>query len=1114
MSDSIESAPLRLTETEQVVHDRLTERESHASAPRLADAYLRILGLSRSGDPIDGVLAAHLVRELLAALPRVAGVGPIRGHTDYESHVRAIADVWPDTARRAPPPKAAVVRLQELLEDHDRASNRARASVDGLLRALDPGRAAHIPDASVTRWLDLARRGSGFAHAIKETERELPDPDAIRRLADELTTTLFAALAPWFVAIEEVDRRLAARAPTAHDASVVLRLLTTQSQVRYFYDRADARWLRPLAAVDRGFTHPPGLIEMEDGWLAPDWPQGRYLARVGGLEPEEVRRLASRVSASDNPLVVQLLVKIARALPSSSAATLVPWLCSRLATPIRVEYLAVEIAKLVEALANGGHPDAAARLFLAAARHVSSLGRERSWHLERVLGPTESVAGSVGTIGPGIWKLLDGALRKDRARRRYSKLWLRNIDRRPGRRVDNVWLLANAAYRLLLAGPLEHSAQFAATLLARRDAVARRVALAAIADRPDLLKDPDDLILQAAIWDEAGSTRYEYRRALGAAWPRASELARSALLAYAAEAAEAGQIIDRLDIAGIVEPADEVIRGWRSRLLHRIADQLPDDWLQEFGPLDVVAEDRLPEASLAWRGTSGPIEETELAALDVDGVIALLANWSEPTERSCDAPTLEGLAGTAGEVIPSRLEEFAPLVDRIVLLRPQILAAITGGIERAMRGGQLGNPHLGVQFVLDLAEHLQPTSTDDQQRQVLRDVAGTVTLAANKELLEPQAFPRARSLLRRMLEEEPAGGWNDRSVSEEWDAGLVALNTLRGEVATALLELMFEARRLGLEDEFQELSGLLRQGVLHPDGAIPIRASIGMRLPWLLGHDVGRQAEWVECLLGSDVPAAQRDACFQGYLLYARIFSESVELLRGAYGRAVVELAADDNRDRGLRDEREHLGIHVAWAHLTGSRAEAEEQWLATFFSRAPDAVRAHVARWIAEQAASDDSDEGARNAARAFLRARVVEADPSEAASELDAVSWVAPAVNRSEEVLIEIILPALEKTRGRTENESGVAELAARLAQTQPLPAARALRLLVEGDELHSLPHVAADPLRRGLETLMASNDGGARRVAEETIHTLGAQGFLEYRNLLNRAGRAAGDQRPQLH
>ena len=92
MTDVTQGASLRLTETEEVVLERLSEQETHAVAPRLSMAYLRLLGLSRTGDPIDGVLAGHLVRELVAALPHIAGVAGVRGHTDYEGHARAIAE--------------------------------------------------------------------------------------------------------------------------------------------------------------------------------------------------------------------------------------------------------------------------------------------------------------------------------------------------------------------------------------------------------------------------------------------------------------------------------------------------------------------------------------------------------------------------------------------------------------------------------------------------------------------------------------------------------------------------------------------------------------------------------------------------------------------------------------------------------------------------------------------------------------------------------------------------------------------------------------------------------------------------------------------------------------
>lgn len=1099
MTEVNEVEPVRLADAERVVFERLSEVEGSIADPRLARTYLRVLALGRTGDAIDGVLAAHLLRDLVPALMRVAGVGPVRGFTDYEAHAAAISEAWPAIDQAGQPPMRAVARVRAMLEDHVAASNRARTGVDALLRGLDPAGAEPVPDASVTRWLDLTRRGSGIAHGIKEADRPLPESIAVRRLVDELTAALFAALAPWFVTIGEVDRLLALDEPSADDASAVLRLLSTASQVRYFYDRADRRWLRRMALADRGLTHPPGLVQTDEGWLAPDWPQGRFLIRIAADEADEVARLAARIAASDNPRVLHVLVELARALPRNAAASLVPALCRRLDSTAGTDYAIVDITKLVRELVEDGRIQPAAQLFIAAARRTASTTGERSWHLEQLMADLEGVASEVETVGRGLWNLLDAALRTDVGRRRYSTIWLKDIDRRPEFGLDTVWLFANGLYRLLLAGPLDASAVFTSRLLAKRDAVARRIALAAIADREDLLSDPDPLLGNAGRWDDSSSTRYEFRRALGSAWSRASDAARTALLAYAAEVAEAQLISERMADAGVPEPIDQVARDWRARFLHKISDRLPPEWLEIYGPLAPIAEERIPGIAVGWRGERSPTEAQELAVLDAAEVMAILTTWTEPPDRSFDGPPLEGLAAAAGEVVPPRLSEFAPLVDQIVSLRPQILAAITGRVERALREGRIEDPGLAVRFALDIGERMSGDADDEWRGEVPRNVAGMIELGANKEAIAADQFPRARAILQGMLETEPTGGWNDRGVSDDWDAGMVALNTLRGDVATALLELMFEARRLGATDEFDVVSGLLRHALSHEDGAIPVRAAIGLRLPWLLGNDPARAHEWADLLLGSEVPDLQREACWQAYLLYSRVFRDTVALIAGAYDRALSKLPVDESRERRPRDEREQLGIHVAWAHLMGMPQESENAWLETFFARAHDEVRARVARWIAEQGASANADEGVHQRARDFLRARVARGDADADPQELQAMSWIAQAQDGAKQVLAEIVLPALVKMRGRTQNESGVAELAARMAATEPRLASEALRLLVEGDRWRSLPHVAGDSLRRALETVIMSDDPEARRAADTAIHTLGAQGFLEYRAIL---------------
>lgn len=73
--------PLRLTATEQIVLERLEHEERDAAWPRMGRICRRVIELSRSDDEVDAVLAAHLVRELLFVLPRIAVSVPVeRGH--------------------------------------------------------------------------------------------------------------------------------------------------------------------------------------------------------------------------------------------------------------------------------------------------------------------------------------------------------------------------------------------------------------------------------------------------------------------------------------------------------------------------------------------------------------------------------------------------------------------------------------------------------------------------------------------------------------------------------------------------------------------------------------------------------------------------------------------------------------------------------------------------------------------------------------------------------------------------------------------------------------------------------------------------------------------------
>jgi hypothetical protein len=310
--------------------------------------------------------------------------------------------------------------------------------------------------------------------------------------------------------------------------------------------------------------------------------------------------------------------------------------------------------------------------------------------------------------------------------------------------------------------------------------------------------------------------------------------------------------------------------------------------------------------------------------------------------------------------------------------------------------------------------------------------------------------------------------------------------------------LLGEAVRLRDAALAAEIRNLLRQKIAA-DKSLSVRAAVGLRLPWLLTNDPGSEGRWLAILFGPNVDPEARGACWDAYLIYSRYFRITAMALAPEYDRALTDLQprAEDNRGRPY-DPEENLGIHIGMAHLTMLPVEGVDNWLTRFYANAADWLRARVTRWLAEQAATSENTTEIRDRARAFLRERVATLTAADNPKELKAIGWIGRTDDRAEAVLEEIVLPALERSGGATDDEPGLTDLVSRCAIARPLSSAQALDLLVRGDEWRSLPHIAGADLQRALETLRIA-DPETRVIVQRTVDVLGEQGFLQYGNLV---------------
>jgi hypothetical protein len=624
-----------------------------------------------------------------------------------------------------------------------------------------------------------------------------------------------------------------------------------------------------------------------------------------------------------------------------------------------------------------------------------------------------------------------------------------------------------------------------------------------VGQRPQLLDNADAVLLGAARFDDANTTRFEFRLALASLWKAASVDGQEAVLRYAESADEPAQISERLAADQVPDSpgADDVRRQWRSQLLSRIREDIPAAWLERIGPLDVVEDYGPAEPSVETWIPKSPVTEDELATLEPEAVIAVLDQWATADSPRFDTPGPEGLAIAVASTVVSRLQEFSLMGPVIAGVHPRFVTAITSAIERGMRDDHIHDQANAVTFTLSLGGALLTGAGLDQaSTEARRNIAEIIAMGSRRNVLNHTESAAAMGLLRLLLQDiDPTPESEEGDAASHHDVGMLALNSVRGAATTAMIELLLQLRRSERAELADETAGILR-AMIGADSSRSVRAAVGIRLPWLLDKDSDHRSKWLDILFGAGVPYATREATWDAYLLFSRFFLDTASFLADQYGTAISSLADRGQDDRRLsRDRDERLGIHAATAYLLAVPAEAQGQWLLKFYERAADWLRARVTRWVAEQAATNDGAPAVRERARAFLRDRIGRGNDALQEEELRAIGWVARTPDFEVEVLEDIVLPALERTGGATDDETGVADLVARCSTTKPVVAAKALRLLVSGDTWHALPHIAGDNLRRALAALTVADDAEARKISRGVVHTLGALGFPEYRDLL---------------
>jgi len=895
----------------------------------------------------------------------------------------------------------------------------------------------------------------------------------------------------------------------------------------YFFSQITSPdWLEPLAEAGL-FAVPPAPTRSGSYISFPFWPESQYLARMAPLAPERVAALLEKMPATENIRVHDDLAKAAGGLPVNLALKWVKREIAWIEQQKHLYFLPDSFAALFHRLSDCGDN----RLALSLAKAILTLrsvdeadagvvALVDTWSYKGFLQNhfipnlprfgTEGLALLCGRLDAVLADPSDSA-------RDFSYFWRpaveaheQNVDHNDLRDalIDAV---RDGAQRLLDAE--QDARSIAQVLLKREHSIFRRIALNLLIQTPDHPLAQEMVLEHGYFFDP--KVWHEYGRLMAAVFPRLGDQGKTTILDWIEEADP--RQTDRNDR----EITKERKRNWQIRRLFMIRDHLPERWakyyeelIAEFGELE---RPEFLSYSTSWWGPTSPKTSEDMDLMSVEEIAGYLKSW-QPSEH-WHAPEPEGLGRVLQATVAKTPNKFAGSIDSFFGVDSTYARSLVQGFEESVKAGHEISWENVIRYLTWITDQPRDFIRPDTKR-MDRDLHWGWARRAAVSLLsvgfEKQSFGLALRwpvwhVIAAMTEDpDPTPGDDGTSTL---DAATQAINTTRGEAMHAVVRYALWVRREYVDDSGTSSGGVSftmndipeARGVLerHLDPKIDpspaVRSVYGQWFPWL--HLLDR--EWATSAIRAIFPDENeylRDAAWNTYLTYSRVYEEPFCVLRPLYSAFVDRLAQRESRTEDAQRPVERLGDHLLAMVSRGVVVwEDDDQLVRRFFDKASIAEASRVLSTVG-QSLRNYSGEIPREVVARFvafweaLAQRVYAA--RDRAQLLKPFGWWF-ACGCFENAWAFKQLRLVLQTVGTIDPDFMVAERLAELADQYPTESLEILRILTRTDQQGWGLLAAHDSMRVVLAKALRDRSTAAE--AEATIHELGSRGYFQFRDLL---------------
>jgi len=783
-------------------------------------------------------------------------------------------------------------------------------------------------------------------------------------------------------------------------------LLNSGADTAFFFSKIKRPDWLPALLRNGFYSKPPPPIPKGNTTFHPVWPQSRYLRGLVAVGPAEVAAVAAAIPATDNANVNEDIFRIAVALPAQHIGGLVLRVEKWLKTA-ELRWHSHALADFVSKAAQSCNVPAAlgvAANLLAfrdspviedgpaevtspiAGWKPEPVSRFESYEygefLTRIL-PTLTKADARGTLKV-LCRVLNGYVelrgRVDAGRPGYdgSQFWRPSVsDHDQNSPYDAVTSLVTALARL---GEQEVASD-ALTFAAVREItgkfqwdIFRRLELHWMRKFADRL---DPAIVKAALLnrDFVRSDRFdlEYGELAEIAFPSLDEAGQNQVIAWIDVGPELEPgVWEGAQAASeeIKQQANDWADRWRQKKLFWIKDHLPGPLKSKYAAWEKKFSVPEHPGFHAWVGSfesglQSPLSGEDFAAKSIKDQANHLRTW-EPKANDFNGPTREALAAVFQSTVAKTPATYIAQAEEFLGLLPVYTAAFFSGLWESLKTGAphdmtgvwkaaawlVSQPNEETDLYDEFTRHTRKGRPWHPARMALARLLNTL-LGSDANPLPAGDQGKVWPLLEQ-LATDPNPGVHASAEQPDNEDGMgpfnLSLNTVRGEAIHGVFSyIMWWHRQNGDKKAGipPEAEALLER---HLDPAIEptrtIRSIYGANLNRLVYWDT----PWVEANRDRIFSAAHPrldETAWSTFITHAQSFIDVFQLLHGRFERAVEEMVSPP-REKGDRDPRVALGCYLVALYWGGSiDFKSADSLLTQFFTKAPDAVRGEVIKFI-----------------------------------------------------------------------------------------------------------------------------------------------------------------------